>query len=531
MAISAPPEPQVAAVTRSLAGLADSELVAAVRGGSEPAFEHLYARYHRRVAAYIRRMVGDHGRAEDIAQDVFVSALRRMGATDRPIAFKPWIYEIAKNACIDEHRRTCRANEVSYDAEEGLGPADRGRLVATGPAPDVVADQKLAIDHLRGAFGGLSEVHHEILVMREFDGLSYREIGERLGLSRPAVESTLFRARRRLGEEYEELVSGERCERVQRIIAAACAAAPGARDRRRLAVHLSHCQPCRRHAKVAGLDASALTGRGARAKIAALFPLPAFLRRRWFDQDIAAPLVSNPHVSALAQLSTQLSVSADPALASWARAVVAAGTLAVAGVAGGVAVKNEARPGPSVPVAPVPSAGAAVKAAPPPSVRRAAGTSPVSPAPRAAGRARPRPAAFTSGGPAHRDATPPVGSAASPKSPARDLGPASPAAPASPLLPSPALTLPAMPAAPSVARLPAGVGPGRSPATGSAPSPEIGLPDLPVAAPDAAAATGSTAAAVTDRAAAAKGQVDAAAGAATKDATAAAQAAGSLVGG
>ena len=46
-------------------------------------------------------MVHDHGQAEDITQDVFMSALRRMRATETPIAFKPWVYEIAKNASID----------------------------------------------------------------------------------------------------------------------------------------------------------------------------------------------------------------------------------------------------------------------------------------------------------------------------------------------------------------------------------------------------------------------------------------------
>ena len=125
-------------------------------------------------------------RAEDVAQDVFVSALRRMRDTDRPIAFKPWIYEIAKNACIDQFRRSRRAEEVSYDAEEGLGAADYGRLVSADAIPEAELESKQAIDHLRGAFGGLSETHHEILVMRELEGLSYREIGERLGMT-PAV--------------------------------------------------------------------------------------------------------------------------------------------------------------------------------------------------------------------------------------------------------------------------------------------------------------------------------------------------------
>ena len=51
-------------------------------------------------------MVGDHQRAEDIAQEVIIAALRRLRATEQPIAFKPWLYEIAKNACIDEFRRS-----------------------------------------------------------------------------------------------------------------------------------------------------------------------------------------------------------------------------------------------------------------------------------------------------------------------------------------------------------------------------------------------------------------------------------------
>ena len=68
--------------------------------------------------------------------------------------------------------------------------------------------------------------------MRELEGLRYRQIGERLGMSRPSVESTLFRARRRLSEEYEELVSGERCRRIQSIITGATGGRVGTRDER-----------------------------------------------------------------------------------------------------------------------------------------------------------------------------------------------------------------------------------------------------------------------------------------------------------
>ena len=155
-------------------------------------------------------------RAEDIAQEVFISALRRLRATERPITFKPWIYEIAKNACIDEFRRTRRAREVSLEPTTDAGGRRRcSRLRRPRPA---AVETKQRLDDLRGAFRGLSESHHQMLVMRELEGLSYDQIGARTGMSRQMVESTLFRARRKLGEEYEELASGRRCEQVQSAI-------------------------------------------------------------------------------------------------------------------------------------------------------------------------------------------------------------------------------------------------------------------------------------------------------------------------
>jgi RNA polymerase sigma factor (sigma-70 family) len=263
-------------------------------------------------------MVHDHQRAEDITQDVFISALRRMRATDAHIAFKPWIYEIAKNACIDAFRRSKRAEEVSYDVEDG---AERLHLMSNGPTPDAAVDQRMSLDHLRGAFGGLSEAHHQILVMRELEGLSYRQIGERLGMSRPSVESTLFRARRRLSEEYEELVSGERCRRIQTIIAGATGGQVGTRDERKMARHVSHCQPCRRAALAAGFAADALTPkRTVREKIAALLPLPEFLKRF-----IAG---GGDHGGLLATAASYT----EPAGGGWFKLAAAASALALAGL-------------------------------------------------------------------------------------------------------------------------------------------------------------------------------------------------------
>lgn len=316
----------------------DDELVAATRANDDRAFEVLYARYQRRIAAYVLGMVKDHGRAEDVTQEVFVSALRRLRQTGGPIAFKPWIYEIAKNACIDQFRRSRRAEEVSFDAEEGVGPT----LVSSRPGPEAELSSRMELDSLRSAFVGLTDTHHRILVMRELEGRSYAEIGQRMGLSRPAVESTLFRARKRLAEEYDELVSGERCRRVQAIIADAGAGRLGARDQRRMARHVSCCSPCRRALVAAGLgDVPAGVG----AKIAALLPLPAFLRERWLGLGghhaaAGSDAAAGGGAGALASWAHAAGPVLDAGGGGWLKAVATAATVAVAGVGANVVTSS-----------------------------------------------------------------------------------------------------------------------------------------------------------------------------------------------
>ncbi len=251
---------------------ADADLVTAVRQGDEASFEELYRRYQPRITAFVRSRLRDEARAEDVTQEAFLSALRRLRATDSEINFKPWIYEIARNAAIDSYRRSSRAEEISMDADSGLRPSDRLRLVGDS-APDSTLIDKERLDHLRGAFDELSDVHTQVLVMRELEGCSYREIGEKLDLSRPAVESALFRARRRLESEYAELSEGRRCRKARAMIARLAEGMGGGLDHQRLARHARRCHSCRRWARELGVEPQAAPA-GLRAKIASLLPLP-----------------------------------------------------------------------------------------------------------------------------------------------------------------------------------------------------------------------------------------------------------------
>jgi RNA polymerase sigma factor (sigma-70 family) len=332
-------------------GASDEQFVAAVRGGDNRAFGELYSRYGGRIVSYVLGMVGDHGRAEDITQEVFISALRRMRATERPIVFKPWIYEIAKNACIDEFRRARRTKEVSLDSDED-GESPTRALASGGPTPDTALERRQQLDDLRGAFRGLSDNHHKILVLRELEGLSYTEIGRRMGMNRPVVESTLFRARKRLGQEYEEIASGQRCEQVHAVIEAGgptAVRALGIRERRRLARHVAHCQPCRRHAWAAGVDESVLKPPSVVEKIAALLPIPAFLRWRRGGANADPASASSSHSLASLQTASQAVTpfaGAGSPVAGLGRvaAAVAAVALAGGGVVAGISSTQASKP-------------------------------------------------------------------------------------------------------------------------------------------------------------------------------------------
>lgn len=256
--------------------------MSAVRDGDDCAFEELYRRYHGPIARFVCGMLRDEARCEDVAQEAFMSALRRMRATDCEINFKPWIYQIARNAAIDAYRRNSYAVEVSMDADDGLRASDRHRLVGIDGGPDSALVTKERLNHLQGAFDELSDVHSRVLVMRELEGMSYREIGKRLQLTRPAVESALFRARRRLESEYAELSEGRRCEAMRSSIARVAAGRPRGTEEARLARHLKRCGSCRRHACELGVQPLTTLGT-LRQKAAALLPLPWLFRRAGED--------------------------------------------------------------------------------------------------------------------------------------------------------------------------------------------------------------------------------------------------------
>jgi RNA polymerase sigma factor (sigma-70 family) len=328
----------------------DEQLVESAQTGSSEAFAVLFRRYRPAIARYAGRILGDDGRAEDIAQEVFLSALRSIGTLDRPAGFKPWLYRIAHNTCVDHMRRNGRAEEVSIDANV-LPASEEIRLFKRGPSTHAAVSQKEDFDNLREAFGGLPRAQSEMLVMRELEGLSYDEIAVRLGVTRASVESTLFRARQGLRDQYGEITTGERCLRMRPVMARLAEGMGGLRDRRTLARHVRGCQPCRRDAFAMGLAGPALeapvTGiRGGLSRVAALLPLPWLIHRRADGADAASAAgggggsLATQAQTTMSQLSASVGIGADQAATAIHKAVAVVAAVAVVGGGGYVASKT-----------------------------------------------------------------------------------------------------------------------------------------------------------------------------------------------
>lgn len=170
------------------------ELVWAAAKGNTLAFEELVRLHEKKVYALALRMCGSSEDAADAAQEAFLSAWRGLPSFRGEAGFSTWLYRLTSNAAIDQLRRSRRQRE-----EASLDAGDLPLDVPDGqPGPQEAAEstelQKAVADGLRQ----LSEDHRQILLMREYQELSYDEIAQALEVDLGTVKSRISRARRAL---------------------------------------------------------------------------------------------------------------------------------------------------------------------------------------------------------------------------------------------------------------------------------------------------------------------------------------------
>jgi len=183
----------------------DRDLIAAVLDGSEAAFGELVDRYKDRVFRLLSRYCRDSVECEDLAQDVFLKVFRKLHTFNHDSQFFTWLYRITCNAATDH---LSRASSRRLRLVEDTGVFERGDEDHESPTAPLEAQELQQVT--RAIVDQLPEKFRTILVLREFEGLSYTDIAEVLEIQLGTVESRLFRARQRfkdaLTRQHPELL-------------------------------------------------------------------------------------------------------------------------------------------------------------------------------------------------------------------------------------------------------------------------------------------------------------------------------------
>jgi RNA polymerase sigma factor (sigma-70 family) len=154
----------------------------------------LYERYARQIYAYCFHQLGNREEAEDATQSTFLNAFRGLKRGVDPEFETAWLYKIAQNVCLTRQRSSSRRRRLE-------SPGDLEAMQDYVPAHQPDSDELI---HLPEALDAMPEQQRRALLLREWQGLSYKEIADELGLSQPAVETLLFRARRTLAASLSD---------------------------------------------------------------------------------------------------------------------------------------------------------------------------------------------------------------------------------------------------------------------------------------------------------------------------------------
>jgi RNA polymerase sigma-70 factor (ECF subfamily) len=173
--------------------------------GEPQAFDRFVETFRSKVFQYSYLMCGQREDAEEVAQETLLKVFEKIDQLREPELVKPWVFEIAKNACLMMRRKSIFAprEEVSLDRP---GP----QLPDSAALPDKVLLQRELHDQLTDAIRKLPQIYRAVFLLREVEGLSTQETGNILDLSIDVVKTRLLRARRMLREILGEQV--ESCE-------------------------------------------------------------------------------------------------------------------------------------------------------------------------------------------------------------------------------------------------------------------------------------------------------------------------------
>ena len=154
----------------------------------------LYERYSGQIYGYCVHQLGSREEAEDAVQTTFMNAFRGLQRGIVPEHESAWLFKIAHNVCLSRRRSSWRRGKIE-------APNNLEVLQEIIPGREQIADELI---RLQEVLEDMPENQRRAILLREWQGMSYREISIELGLSQAAVETLIFRARRALAQGLEQ---------------------------------------------------------------------------------------------------------------------------------------------------------------------------------------------------------------------------------------------------------------------------------------------------------------------------------------
>jgi RNA polymerase sigma-70 factor (ECF subfamily) len=183
--------------------LVEPDVVERARSGDAGAFDEIVQAYRKRILGTISRLIGRPEDVEDVGQEVFLRLYYSMQQLRTPDMFEPWLYRLTVNAAYDYHRKNKRRKESRMsdlsEAQVTLADAE-----ASGEAPRETQRKSSIREFVQNLLGEISDEDRVLLLLKEVEGLSLRELEQIYGAKENALKVRLFRARQRVLKAFSK---------------------------------------------------------------------------------------------------------------------------------------------------------------------------------------------------------------------------------------------------------------------------------------------------------------------------------------
>jgi RNA polymerase sigma-70 factor (ECF subfamily) len=172
----------------------DEDLLLAFRGGNSDSLGVLVARWETPLFRFVSRMVDRPDDARDVCQETFLRILDKAEAFRDGARFSTWMYQIALNLCRDQSRRKRRWGRLVVAPQTSAAemPKDHAAPESAETSPTIAFEETERRSAVRGALSGLPHEQREVLLLKEYEGLKFREIADVLGVPESTVKSRMY---------------------------------------------------------------------------------------------------------------------------------------------------------------------------------------------------------------------------------------------------------------------------------------------------------------------------------------------------